>query len=127
LTYRRYKYILDYAIVDILDTKHRSYLRYHELEQEISLHCKLSSATLVRHLTRLVGRNVLERRIEQNNSKTFYSLTKEFKVSLDIQKKHYPKSYFEKTLSLNNFTNFDYGFTLSKAKYSPNVIFEEPF
>ena len=127
MTYRRYKYILDYAIVDILDTKHTSYLRYHELEQEISLHGKLSSATLVRHLTRLVGRNVLERRIEQNNSKTFYSLTKEFKVSLDIQKKHYPKGYFEKTLSLNNFTNFDYGFTLSKAKYSPNVIIEEPF
>jgi hypothetical protein len=126
LTYRRYKYILDYAIVDILDTKHPSYLRYHELEQEISLHCKLSSATLLRHLTRLLGRNVLER-TEQNNSNTFYSLTKEFKVSLDIHKKHYPKSYFEKTLSLNNFPNFDYGFTLSETKYTPNAIFEESF
>ena len=37
------------------------------------------------------------------NGHTFYSLTKEFNASLNIQRKHYPTGYLEKTLSLHNF------------------------
>lgn len=116
MTYLRYRKVLDYAIVDIVDLKHSS-LRYCEIEREISVHCRVSSATLSRHLTRLVGRNVLHRIVEENGH-TFYSLTKRFKESMDIQKKHYPVNYIEKTLSLHDFRQFDYSFTFSKERKS---------
>ena len=88
-------------MVNILDTK-KYRLRYHELEEEIRSYCKLSSPTLSRHLTRLINRNVLYKD-EQINGHTFYSLTEEFNDSLNIQRKHYPTGYLEKTLSLHNF------------------------
>jgi DNA-binding HxlR family transcriptional regulator len=124
MNYRhRYKDILDYTIIDILDTKYPSCLRYYELEREISLHCKISSSTLARHLARLVGRKALDRQEEKKYGHTFYSLTKEFKDSLHIQKKYYPKNYFEKTLSLNNYRITDYGFDFDKNR--DNVFREQ--
>ena len=96
-----YKDTLDYAIVDILDTK-KYRLRYHEIEEEIRSHCKLSSSTLSRHLTGLINRNILHKEQEMNGH-TFYSLTEEFNDSLNLQRKHYPTGYLEKTLSLHNF------------------------
>jgi DNA-binding HxlR family transcriptional regulator len=119
---RRYKSILDYAIVDIFDTEH-SCLRYHEIEQEISLYCKVSSATLSLHLIRLVERNVLARRVDDNGH-TFYSLTKRFKGSLDIQKKHYPTNYIEKTLSLHDFGEFN-GHSFHRMRESTRKFYTE--
>ena len=108
-----YKDTLDYAIVDILDTK-KYRLRYHEIEEEIRLYCKLSSSTLSRHLTGLINRNILHKEQEMNGH-TFYSLTKGFNDSLNIQRKHYPTGYLEKTLSLHNFDRSrEFGSSISR-------------
>src|SRR6476620_6022808 len=96
-----YKDALDYAIIEIVDTK-GSPLRYHELEEEINLHCNLCSATLSLHLRKLVDREVLYRR-EEKNGHTFYSLTKKFKDALDIQKKRNTTKFIEKTLDISTF------------------------
>jgi DNA-binding HxlR family transcriptional regulator len=109
-----YKHVLDYAIVEILDAIYPSFLRYHELEQEISLHCRIPSSTLSRHLKRLVGKEILSRREEKKYGPTFYSLTKKFKDSLDIQKKHYPPSYLEKTFLLHPFNKNANSFDFKK-------------
>jgi DNA-binding MarR family transcriptional regulator len=115
MTYRRYKYILDYAIVDVLDTKLPSYLRYQELEQEISLHCKLSSSTLARHLKRLVGGTIVERKVEKDGH-TSYSLTRDFREKLDIKKKSYPMNYLDMTFSLYPFNQYQYEVSYSFHK-----------
>jgi DNA-binding HxlR family transcriptional regulator len=107
-----YKHTLDYAIVEIFDTSYR--LRYHELEEEIRSYCKLSSATLSRHLARLINRNVLYKD-EEINGRVFYSLTVEFNDSLNIQRKNYPWDYLEKTLSLHNFNKSrEFGSSISQ-------------
>jgi hypothetical protein len=96
-----YKEALDFAIVDILETK-VSPLQYNKLEGQIKSYCPVSSATLSLHLRALVGGKVLQRIVE-NNGHTFYSLTGEFREALEIQKKHDPTQYLEKTLSLPSF------------------------
>ena len=101
-----YKHELDYVIVEILDTKYPSYLRYSELEKEINsgLSRKVSPATLSFHLSELsFFRNVLDKRKEKNRH-TSYSLTKKFKDELDIQKRKYPTTFAKETLSLRNFS-----------------------
>jgi DNA-binding HxlR family transcriptional regulator len=111
------KHDLDYTILDILDTKYPLSLRYLELEEEINLHCKskVSSSTLSRRLTRLVGRRIVDRKEERKYGPTYYSLTKQCKDSLDIQKKCYPANYLEKTLTF--FDSFDYSFNFGKDMY----------
>ncbi|MDP9287229.1 MAG: hypothetical protein M3P08_03420 [Thermoproteota archaeon] len=109
-----YKRTLDYAIVEILDTVYPAFLRYHELEEEISLHCTIPSSTMSRHLKRLVGKQILHRREEKKYGPTFYSLTKKFKDSLDIQKKHYPMNYLEETFSLSSFDKSAVSFNFKK-------------
>jgi hypothetical protein len=96
---------LDYAIVNIIDSKYPSPLRYSQIEREISscLPRKIPSATLSFHLWDLNRfRHVLDKR-KASNGHTFYSLTKEFKDKLDIQKKLHPANYEKRTLSLRRF------------------------
>jgi hypothetical protein len=50
-----------------------------------------------------IYKGVLHRKIEENLT-THYSLTKEFKDSLDIQKGKSPTTYIQNTLSLAQFT-----------------------
>ena len=97
-----YKHTLDYAIVDTLDSRYPSYLRYRELEKEVSLYHKVPSATLSFHLWDMRFRHVLDKK-EEKNGYTFYSLTNEFKDQLDAQKKQHPTDYVKETLSLPEF------------------------
>jgi hypothetical protein len=53
----------------------------------------------------LIYKDVLHRKVEENRS-THYSLTRQFKDSLDIHKKKYPTIYIEKTLSLLQFSEY---------------------
>ena len=106
--------MLDYAIVEILDAIYPSFLRYHELEEEMSLHCTVPSSTLSRHLKRLVGKEILHRREEKKFGSTFYSLTKEFKGSLDLRKKWYPTNYLEETFSIDPFNKSAVSFSFKK-------------
>jgi DNA-binding HxlR family transcriptional regulator len=101
--------MLDYAIVEILDSKGMP-LRYHELVEEIEKHCKISSSTLTLHLKRLAGRNVVERRLFENGH-TAYALTKKFKGVSEIQRKKYPNKHWEMTLALEPFVKdtFEFG------------------
>jgi len=98
-----YKHTLDFVIVELLDVKYPSYLRYYEIEKEVSLYHKVPSKTLSLHLRDLRLRNALEK-IKQKNNHTFYSLTNEFKVELDIQKRNYPIIFVKEALSLRRFT-----------------------
>jgi hypothetical protein len=101
-----YKHELDYFVVEMLDVVYPSYLRYGDIEKEISSHLshKVPSATLSFHLWDLFRfRHVLDKRKEKNRH-TYYSLTKEFKDALDKQKKEYPANFAKKTLSLENFS-----------------------
>lgn len=99
-----YKAELDYVIVGMLDSRYPSSMRYNQIEKEISscLPRKVPSATLSLHLGDLRFRHVLDKRKEQNRH-TFYSLTKEFKDKLDIQKTEHPESYEKNALSLDHF------------------------
>jgi len=99
-----YKAELDYVIVDMLDSRYPNYVRYNRIEKEISscLPRKIPSATLSLHLRDLRFRHVLDKR-EEKNRHTSYSLTKEFKDELDIQKKQHPANYEKITLSLDHF------------------------
>ena len=97
-----YKHTLDYVIVDTLDSRYPSYLRYRELEKEVSLYHKVPSATLSFHLWDMRFRHVLDKK-EEKNGYTFYSLTNEFKDQLDAQKKQHPTDYVKETLSLPEF------------------------
>jgi hypothetical protein len=103
------------TIVEILEKKYPNSLTYKELEKEVNLRYKgqePSSATLTNYLNMLSGRKtqyisfvykgVLHRKIEENLT-TRYSLTKEFKDSLDIQKGKSPTTYIQDTLSLPQF------------------------
>jgi len=110
-----YKEALDYAVVDILDRKYPVYLRYNELVQEITIYCSVPPSTLSRHLKRLVGKEILYRREDKKYGPTFYSLTKKFKDSLDIQKKHYATNYIEKTVSLYPYNQSAVGFDFKKG------------
>lgn len=96
-----YKHTLHYAIMDILDIEH-SPLRFHELEKKIEKYCKIYPPTLARHLKILAGRNIVKRTLLKNG-RAVYTLTKEFKDALEIQKKHYPTSYWKKIFSLRTF------------------------
>ena len=104
-------------IVEILEDKYPHSLTYKELEKEVNLRCKgkePSSATFTNYLYMLSGRKsqyyisfaaykgVVNRRVEDNLS-THYSLTKEFKDSLDRQKGESPITYIEYALSLPQF------------------------
>lgn len=106
--------MLDYAIVEILDAIYPSFLRYHELEEEMSLQCKVPSSTLSRHLKRLVGKEILSRREEKKYGPTFYSLTKAFKGSLDLRKKWYAANYLEETFSIEPFNKSAVSFSFKK-------------
>ncbi|MGB8035004.1 MAG: hypothetical protein WCF03_14415 [Nitrososphaeraceae archaeon] len=97
-----YKHTLDYVIVDTLDSRYPSYLRYRELEKEVSLYHKVPSATLSFHLWDMRFRHVLDKK-EEKNGYTFYSLTNEFKDQLDAQKKQHPTDCVKETLSLPEF------------------------
>ncbi|MGA9842827.1 MAG: hypothetical protein WBQ25_10970 [Nitrososphaeraceae archaeon] len=100
-----YKHELDYAIVEMLEQKYPSHLRYSEIEKEINsyLSYKIPSATLSFHLTDLYSmRNVLEKK-KKRNGYTYYSLTREFKEVLDKQKKIDPTYYTKEALSLRHF------------------------
>jgi hypothetical protein len=103
-------------IVEILEYKYPHSLTYKELEKEVNLRCKgkePSSAIFTNYLYMLCGiysqylssiyKGVLSRKVEDNRS-THYSLTKEFKDSLDIQKRKSPTTYIEDALSLSQFT-----------------------
>jgi DNA-binding transcriptional ArsR family regulator len=116
---------LDYAIVDILDTKYPSSLRHKELVEEISKYCRVPDSTLSRHLKRLVGKEILYRREDKKYGPTFYSLTKKFKDSLDIQKKHYSTNYLEKTFSLYPFYKSAISFSFKKGWFSADKIIRE--
>ena len=109
-----YKETLDFVIVEIFEKKHPSTLRYSQLEKEISLYCKLSSATLSRHLKSLVHRNILEKKRERDVP-IFYSLTKEFKKELAEYKKDYPSNYIGKILSSPKYRYY-------KGRYSPFLL-----
>lgn len=100
--------MLDYVIVEILDSKSTS-LRYKELVKEIERHCKISSSTLTLHLKRLAGRNIIERLFE--NGHTAYALTKRFKEISGFQREKYPTDYRERTFGLEPFDKdtFEYG------------------
>ncbi|MFL6455847.1 MAG: hypothetical protein ACJ71G_02630 [Nitrososphaeraceae archaeon] len=102
-------------IVEILEKKYPHSLTNKELNNEVNLYCKgkePSSATFTNYLYMLSGRKsqyyisfaaykgVVNRRVEENRS-THYSLTKEFKDSLDRQKAESPTTYIENALSLS--------------------------
>jgi DNA-binding transcriptional ArsR family regulator len=120
-----YKETLDYAIVDILDTKYPSSLGYMELIVEISKYCRVAHSTLSRHLKRLVGKEILYRREDRKYGPTFYSLTTKFKDSLDIQKKHYPANYLEKTFSLYPFNQSAISYSFKKGWFSAYKVIQE--
>jgi hypothetical protein len=103
-------------IVDILEKKYPHSLTNKELKNEVNVHCKgkePSSATFTNYLYMLSGRKsqyisfvykgVLHRKIEENLT-THYSLTKEFKDSLERQKEESPTNYIEDTLYLPQLT-----------------------
>lgn len=115
-----YKDTLDYAIVDILDTKYPSSLRYKELVEEINKYCRIPHSTLSRHLKRLVGKEILYRTEDRKYGPTFYSLTKKFKKSLDIQKKRYPTNYIQETFSLHPFRKIAISYSFKKEWLSPH-------
>lgn len=121
-----YKSALDYAIVDILDTKYPRSLGYNELVKGISRYCNVPPSTLSRHLKRVVAKEILSRREDRKYGPTFYSLTTKFKEALDIQRKHYPTNYLEKTFSLYPYSWWRYEVTFDfrkggwkLKKYSP--------
>jgi hypothetical protein len=118
---RNLRFQIAITIVEILEKKYPNSLTYKELEKEVNL-CyagqEPSSATLTNYLNMLSGRKtqyikfvykgVLYRRIEENLT-THYSLTKEFKDSLERQKLERQKeesltNYIEGALSLHQFT-----------------------
>lgn len=118
---RNPRYELDTMIVEIIEKKYPQSLRYKELEKKVNVRCqdlglkKPSTATLCNRLAILCGRKsqyslfinrrVLHRELRENRG-THYSFTEEFKHSMDIQKKHHPKNYVEKTLSLLQFSGY---------------------
>ena len=66
------------------------------------------------YLTRLINRNILHKE-QEINGHTFYSLIEEFNDSLNLQRKHYPTGYLEKTLSLHNFDrSSEFGSSISQ-------------
>jgi DNA-binding HxlR family transcriptional regulator len=97
-----YKEILDYAIVEILIAEN-SPLKFDELKERIEKYCKISPSTLTYHLKTLAGRSIVERKPLKNGRAT-YSLTKTFKDASEIQRKHYPTSYWKETFSLETFS-----------------------
>lgn len=104
-----YKDALDYAIVEILYTKD-SALRYHELVEDISMHCKIYPPTLTRHLKTLAARNIIERKL-LDKGHTTYTLTKRFKEVSEIQRKKYPTNFWKRTFVLEPFDKdtFEFG------------------
>lgn len=109
-----YKETLDFVIVEIFEKNYPSMLRYSPLEKEISIHCKLSLATLSRHLESLVHRNILDKKREKDVP-TFYSLTKKFTKDLAEYKKDYPSNYIEKILLSSTYRYY-------KGRYSPYLL-----
>ena len=101
-----YKDALDYAIVEILDAEPLP-LKFHELEEKIEKYCKISPSTLTRHLKGLARRNIVERKL-LNNGRATYSLTKKFKDVSEIQRKHYPTSYWKETFALETFSGYTF-------------------
>ena len=96
----RYDAELDDWIVNILLPR-QSELRYNQLEKELNLRHKVSTATFSAHLRRLVGGQILLRRREENGH-TYYSLAKEFRIALESEKRHDPTNYVR-----NAFSRFD--------------------
>lgn len=103
-------------ILEMLEKKYPHCLRYKELEKGVNRRCKgekPSTATLTKYLNILSGREtqyslfvykgVLCRKVEENRN-IHYSLTKEFKDSLDRQKAESPITYIDDALSLPQFT-----------------------
>jgi hypothetical protein len=114
---RKPRFQIAIMIVEILEKKYSHSLRYKELEEEVNLRCKgkkPSTATLTKYLDMLCGRKsqylsfiykgVLHRKVEENRS-THYSLTKQFKDSLDRQKGESTTTYIQDTLSLPQFSD----------------------
>jgi len=112
---RKPRFQIAIAIIEILEEKYPYFLTYKQLEEAVNLRYKgkePSSATFTNYLYMLSGRKsqyipfiytgVLHRKIEENLT-THYSLTKEFKDSLDIQKGKSPTTYIQYTLSLAQF------------------------
>ncbi len=112
---RKPRFQIAIAIIEILEENYPYSLSYKQLEEEVNFRCKgeePSSATFTNYLYMLSGiksqyisfvyKGVLHRKIEENLT-THYSLTKEFKDSLDIQKGKSPTTYIQYTLSLAQF------------------------
>ena len=88
--------------MEILDEENFP-LKYHELIEKILRYCKISPSTLTYHLKTLAGRSIVERKLLKNGHAT-YSLTKTFKDASEIQREHYPTSYWKETFSLETFS-----------------------
>jgi hypothetical protein len=112
---RNRRFQIAITIVETLDKKYPNSLTYKELKKEVNLRYKgkePSSATFTNYLNMLSGRKsqyisfvyqgVLHRKIEENLT-TGYSLIKEYKDSLDIQKGKFRTAYIQETLSLPQF------------------------
>jgi hypothetical protein len=112
---RKPRFQIAITIVELLEEKYPYSLSYKQLGEEVNLRYKgeePSSATFTNYLCMLSGRKsqyipfiyrgVLHRKMEENRS-THYSLTKEFKDSLDIQKGKSHTTYIHDTLSLPQF------------------------
>ena len=113
---RKPRFQIAITILKILEKRYPHTLRYKELEKEVNLRCKgkkPSTRTFTKYLNQLSGREsqysrfiykgVLNRKVEEDCS-THYSLTKEFRDSLDIQKGASTTTYIQYTLSLAQFS-----------------------
>jgi hypothetical protein len=105
---RNPRYELDIIAVKILEKKYPFSLIYTRLVDEINLRFEgknPSTATFRSHLVNLCDRDILNKERDRYGG-THYSLTKEFKDLLDIQKNNYPIAYVEKTLYSHQFSGY---------------------
>jgi hypothetical protein len=113
---RKPRFQIAIMILEMLEKEYPHCLGYKELEKEVNRRCKgkkPSTATVAKYLNMLSGREsqyslfiykgVLHRKVEENRN-IHYSFTKEFKDSLDGQKRESPTTYIQDTLSLPQFT-----------------------
>lgn len=84
----RYDEELDNQIANFL-VPEQSKLGYNQLTKKLKISHKVSSATLSAHLRRLVGGDILGRKVEKNGH-THYSLTEGFRILLENERKHNP-------------------------------------
>jgi DNA-binding transcriptional ArsR family regulator len=105
----RYDEDLDHWIVRILRDSRQLELQHNQLESEVNLRHKVSSATLSSHLDKLYRREILYIRVDKNKH-TYYSLTEEFKAVWEFERK---ANYLT-----NAFSRFDMYTRRSRKKVS---------